>query len=145
MAQNFQPTLLAIGVAGMSGHTSKLDIYAATTIREAIATMRLIYFDLLVVGLDDPTLDLTELMYRVLTVRPHQRWILLAQQFSTNEEVQARSLGALMVLHEIPSEPWLVRYVASLRQLDLSRNLVTPVYVDVPSVANDEAMPVESF
>lgn len=145
MVQNFQPTLLAIGVAGMSGQTSKLDIYTATTIREAIATMRLIYFDLLLVGLDDPTLDVAELMHRVLTVRPHQRWVLMAQQFSTNEEVQARSLGALMVLHGIPSESWLVRYMASLRELDLSRNFVTPLYVDVPSVANTEATPVESF
>jgi hypothetical protein len=145
MVQNFQPTLLAIGVAGMSGPTSKLDIYAATTIREAIATMRLIYFDLLVVGLDNPALDFEELMHRVLTVRPHQRWILMAQQFSIIEEVQARSLGALMVLHEIPSESWLVSYVSSLRQLDFSRNLLSPVYIDVPLVANAEATPVESY
>jgi DNA-binding NarL/FixJ family response regulator len=145
MVQNFQPTLLAIGVDGMSDPTSKLDVYTATTIREAIATMRLINFDLLVVGLDDPALDVAELMHRVLTVRPHQRWILMAQQFSANEEVLARSLGALMVLHEIPSESWLVRYVTSLRELDLSRNLLTPPYIDVPSVANAEATPVESF
>ena len=145
MVQEFQPTLLVVGVANIPSHTSVLDIYTASTVREAIATIRLIYFDLLVVGLDDPALDVWDLMHRVLTARPQQRWILAAQQITTDEEVRVRSLGALMVLNEIPNESWLVSYVAALRQNDLSRNLVAPLYVDVPSAGKAVGTPIEAF
>ena len=84
MVHEFQPTLLVVGVDNMPSHTSVVDIYTASTVREAMATIRLIYFDLLVVGLDDPALDVWDLMHRVLTARPQQRWILSAQQITTD-------------------------------------------------------------
>lgn len=119
MEQQDKPTLLTVGVAGLRRQTRLLDIYIASTLREAVATIRLIRFDLLLVGLDNPKLDVWELMHRVLTAWPYQRWLMVSKRITAEEEVQARSLGVLMVLDELPNEDWLAEFAASLRRRDL--------------------------
>jgi hypothetical protein len=123
VTQQIKPTVLAIGVAGLQRESLALDIYTATTLREAIGTMRLICVDLLVVGLDNPRLDVWTMMHRVLTAWPKQRWLLASIEVGTEEEVYARSLGALMVLNEAPNEAWLADFVASLRRRDLVKGI----------------------
>jgi len=131
MTLQTKPNLLAIGVAGLPTHSPVIDLYIASTLREAIATIRLVCFDLVLVGLDDPKLDVWELMHRVLAAWPHQRWIMAAREITNEEEVQARSMGALMVLSDVPNEYWLVDFAASLRRRDLSKS--------VPSLASADA------
>lgn len=116
-----KPTLLTIGVEGVHPSSDVLDIYTATTLREAVATIRLIGFDLLVVGLQNPRLDVWQLMQRILTAWPHQRWILASRRVTMADELQARSLGALLVLDEVPNEHWFADFAASLRRRDASR------------------------
>ncbi|MEX0936908.1 MAG: hypothetical protein WDZ59_03535 [Pirellulales bacterium] len=128
MAEQHIPTLLTAGVAGLrhwsnGSRTGELDVYAASTIREAVATIRLLRFDLLVVGLDDVSLDAWELVHRVRTRWPYQRWIMASSKLGVNEEIQARCMGALLVLHEVPSEDWFVEFTASLRRRELSRRV----------------------
>ncbi len=123
MSLHTKPNLLAVGVAGLRPQSTAIDIYVASTIREAMATLRLINFDLLVVGLDEHNLDVWELLHRVLTASPQQRWFLTSSYVSTEEEIQARSLGALMVLSEWPGDGWLVELVTSLRGRDRSRGM----------------------
>jgi hypothetical protein len=95
--------------------SSVLDVYTASSPREVLATIRLVSFDLVLAGLDDPALDLWALMQRVITAWPQQRWILASQQVTPEEEILARSMGALMVLNTAPSEEWIVECAASLR------------------------------
>src|SRR5688572_7157368 len=73
-----QSTVLMIGVAAAPQASSVLDVYTATTAREALATIRLVSLDLMVVGLDDSSLDVWTLMQRVVDAWPHLRWILAA-------------------------------------------------------------------
>lgn len=113
-----QPTLLAIGIDGLPKSSSGIDVYTASTVREVMSTMRLIGFDLVVVGLDDPHLDVWEAMHRVLTAWPQQRWMLASSQVTQEEEILARSLGAAVVLDEAPDELWLVEFASSLRRRD---------------------------
>jgi DNA-binding response OmpR family regulator len=145
MYQHNQPTLLAVGVDGLPGQSSLLDIYTATTLREAMATIRLMCFDLVMVGLNNPTLDIWELMHRVLTAWPQQRWILTAAQISTEEEIRARSLGALMVLSNVPQEEWLADYAASLRQRDSLKAVYPLLPADTPMLAMRNEVSVESL
>src|SRR5690606_1936804 len=83
---------------------------------EAMATMRLMGFDLVVVGLDRPEIDVWEIMHRVLTAWPRQRWLVATNSLTQEEEVLARSLGAALVLDSIPDETWLVEFASSLRR-----------------------------
>lgn len=118
MVTPVQPTLLAIGIDGLPKSSSAIDVYTASTIREVMSTMRLIGFDLVVVGLDDPHLDVWEAMHRVLTAWPQQRWMLASSQVTQEEEILARSLGAAVVLDETPDELWLVEFASTLRRRD---------------------------
>ena len=118
MVTSVQPTLLAIGIDGLPKSSSAIDVYTASTVREVMSTMRLIGFDLVVVGLDDPHLDVWEAMHRVLTAWPQQRWMLASSQVTQEEEILARSLGAAVVLDEAPDELWLVDFASSLRRRD---------------------------
>lgn len=118
-----KPTLLAIGVAGLRLPSATLDIYTASSTRETMATIRLIDFDLLLVGLDAPSLNVWNLMRHILTAWPQQRWILTSENITAEEEILGRSLGALMVLGQCPDDFWLGNFVGSLRKQDRSRRL----------------------
>ncbi len=131
MQHPIQPTLLLIGVTELPTPTSTLDLYAGNTIRETMATLRLINFDLLLVGLENQDLDVWNLMSRVLSAWPSQKWIFAGEGVTPRDEVQARSLGALMVLNQIPNETWLADYIATLRHRGLRRSFETPVPADV--------------
>jgi DNA-binding NarL/FixJ family response regulator len=109
-------TVLTIGIAASLRSTSTLDLCTAASVREALATMRLMSFDLVLAGLDDPSLDTWTVMQRVAAAWPQQRWILAAHDVSPEEEILARSLGALMVLGAVPDEQWLAECAASLKE-----------------------------
>lgn len=111
-----QSTVLTIGVATPLRPSSSLDLYAASTVREALATLRLVSCDLVLAGLDDPSIDVWTVMQRVLAAWPQQRWILAASDLTPEEEILARSLGALMVLNAVPDETWLAECAASLQE-----------------------------
>ncbi|BBO36096.1 hypothetical protein [Lacipirellula parvula] len=116
MVAKVQPTLLTIGIDGLSSPSAVIDVYAASTIREAMSTMRLIGFDLVVVGLDRAEIDVWEIMHRVLTAWPQQRWLVASDSLSQEEEILARSLGAALVLDSVPDETWLAEFASSLRR-----------------------------
>lgn len=118
MLATVQPTLLTIGIDGLSSPSAVIDVYAASTIREAMSTMRLIGFDLVVVGLDRPEIDVWEIMHRVLTAWPQQRWLVAADSLTQEEEILARSLGAALVLDSVPDETWLAEFASSLRRCE---------------------------
>lgn len=126
MIRCIQPSLLLVGVEPRPAWETSPDVYVATTPREAISTMRLVDVDLLVVGLEDPQLDVWDLMQRVLTAWPRQHWVLVSGRVTAEEEVLARSLGALLVLHAVPDEEWLWEFAASLRRRELTK-FVQPV------------------
>jgi DNA-binding response OmpR family regulator len=115
MPHTVSPSLLFVGVAPLRHSTGNLDVYTANTVRETMATIRLITFDLLVVGLENPAIDVWELVPRVQSAWPNQRWMLLSADVTPEEEVAARSLGALVVMNELPHNHWLADFAHSLR------------------------------
>ena len=122
-------TVLAIGINELPANSSSLDVYTASTVRETMATIRLIGFDLVLAGFDNPTLDIWEAIERVLAAWPQQRWILASSDVTPEEEIVARSLGAMLVLNVVPDERWLTEFVASLRKRQMARRIpnVAPV------------------
>ena len=102
-------------------------MYVARTSREAIALLRMFRFDLLVIGLEDSELAVWELVHHMLAAWSEQQWILASKRVTEEEEVLARSSGALLVLHILPDDKWLLEYAASLRRRDLSKSVRLPV------------------
>jgi hypothetical protein len=145
MYEPTKTTLLAIGIAELWPGKRCFSIYTASSLHETVATMRLICVDLLVVGLEDPELDVWELMDRVLTVWPQQRWLLASHRITEDDEVLARSLGALLVLNELPTESWLMDFVASLKRRDLSKRIPIEVSARAASPTSSDAVAVETL
>lgn len=119
-----KPTLLTIGIPELPWRSQSINRYTAASVREAVAIIRLITFDLLLVGLNDPRLNVWDLMRRVTAAWPQQRWILASQNITPQQEILGRSLGALMILDECPDELWLRDFLASLSERDRLRRLV---------------------
>jgi DNA-binding NarL/FixJ family response regulator len=135
MNQYYHPTLLAVGVADLESKASLLDVYSVTNTREAIATMRLVGFDLILAGLDNPEINIWDMMGRIMSAWPQQRWLLASSQVSLEDEIHARALGALMVLSEVPREDWLFEYATSLRQRELHKCYEASFPVSTPVMA----------
>jgi hypothetical protein len=144
MYEPTETTLLAIGITELWPGKRRLSIYTASSLPETVATMRLICFDLLVVGLENPELDVWELMHRVLAVWPQQRWLLASQRINEDDEVLARSLGALLVLNELPTESWLMDFAASLKRRDRSKRIPREVSLRSASPMSNAALAVET-
>ena len=109
-------TVLIVGAADAPQSTPQLDVYTAASIREALATIRLVAFDLIIAGLDDPGIDVWTLLQRISAAWPRQRWILASPRLTTEEEILARSLGAVMVLGSMPDADWISECAGSLRR-----------------------------
>jgi hypothetical protein len=133
MNSQLQSTVLVVGVATAPRPSSEFDIYVARSQREALATIRLVSFDLIVAGLDDPTIDVWTLMQRVSSAWPQQRWVLASPAITAEEEILARSLGAVMVLSAVPDVEWIAECVASLRRDGGTRPSPAPLLAGVAS------------
>ena len=94
--------LLAVGLPGLPARQPGLDITAASTGAEALALLRLISFDLLLAGQEIPDMTVWALIRVVRARWPQQRWALLGRGLTARQEIQARSLGAVMVINGAP-------------------------------------------
>ena len=118
------PSLLLIGVAKPHRSTAQVDVCYAISAAEALAAIRFVTFDLLVVGLEKPAIDVWGLVRRVHAAWPRQRWMLLSGRVTTAEEVEARSLGAVVVMHDLPHPFWLAEFADSLRRRNVPSECV---------------------
>jgi DNA-binding response OmpR family regulator len=107
--------VLSIGLPNLRGSTARLDFHAAHDGREAIATMRVLRFDLVLTGERIADMSVWTLVERIRMGWPGQAWMLVAPEASHETEIKARSLGALMVWHEMPKPARLNELATALR------------------------------
>jgi len=127
MIRDIQPSILLVGTGHRSSWDNSLVFFTAKSRKEALATIRLANLDLIVIGLDEPHLDVWRMMHEVLNMWPHLRWILASERSTTEEEVLARSLGALLVLQGLPDDSWLMEFATSLSNRGVAKYISPPV------------------
>jgi hypothetical protein len=76
----------------------------------------LMQFDLLVVGPNIADMQLWQFVQRVRMTRPWQRWALMSDQLTAQEEVTARSLGVIGIFKEKTDWPELLHVAESIRR-----------------------------
>lgn len=123
MTEQPLPAVMTLGVAGLPTPRAAIDVYAASSLREAVSTLRLVGIDLVLAGTNDPRLDVLGVMQRLLAAWPHQRWILASSQLTPQEEIMARSLGATMVFHSVPDECWVADFITSVQRRQGARRI----------------------
>ena len=107
-------SLLAVGVPDAPTAMRQYDLRMATTGRQALAMLRLMYFDLLLAGDQIPDMSVWTLIRTIRMCWPQQRWALVASHITPREEIEARSLGSLMVIESVPNCSRLHELAASL-------------------------------
>jgi len=108
-------TLLTVGLPEPLAPASHIDATEAATGRQAIAALRMMRFDLLLVGHQMSDMDVWSLMGRVRMGWPSQPWALVSERDGAAEEVRARALGALCVFNRTPESDELTLLSDALR------------------------------
>jgi CheY-like chemotaxis protein len=95
-------------------------LHRAHSAREAMqAFRRERQIELLLSAMHLPDMPLWPLISRIRALRPRQPWVLVEMRLSDDDEVRARSLGALKVLEKMPHQAELLPLVTALRQARL--------------------------
>jgi DNA-binding response OmpR family regulator len=106
--------VLSIGLPNLRGSKARLAFQTVHDGREAIATMRVLRFDLVLTNERISDMSVWTLVERIRMGWPGQAWMLVAPDATQETEIKARSLGALMVWHEMPKPARLNELAAAL-------------------------------
>lgn len=105
MFDQVETTVLSVALDDVPEQMGAAAFTSARSARQAIELLRLLRFDLVVVGLRTPDVAAWQFVERMRSGWPGQKWALVAGMLRASEELKARSLGALVVFDEPPD--WL--------------------------------------
>ena len=116
-SQNNQVTVLGVCVdePPMLGQTQGLDFCSVRSGRRAIDMLRMLSFDLIVVGMEIPDISTWDLIRRVRTGWAWQKWALVGGMLSEQHEITARMFGSVRIFDAMPSSDEVLRLASHLR------------------------------
>jgi hypothetical protein len=97
MSQERETSVLVIGELSPAIGHPQVDLMTADTGGRAIELLRMLKFDLVVVGERLADMPVWNLVQRIRMTMPGQKWALVARNLGPREEVMARSLGVVGV------------------------------------------------
>ncbi len=97
------------------GRVAGLNYHAVNSGRRAIDMLRMLSFDLVLVGMRVPDVSAWDLVRRMRTAWPWQKWSLVAARLTEQQEITARMFGAIKIYEETPSSDELFELTARLR------------------------------
>jgi DNA-binding NarL/FixJ family response regulator len=97
-----QLLFLSVGVEPVPESTDSILIQTVRSGRDAIMELRIAKVDLLLAGPAISDMTMWELIERIRSARPHQKWVMIDSRLSPQNEIKARSLGAMFVCSEMP-------------------------------------------
>ena len=121
-SQNEQVAVLGVCVdePAMVGQTERLDFCSVRSGRRAIDMMRLLSFDLVLVGMRLPDTDTWDFVRRVRTAWSWQKWALvgggIGGLITDDQERSARMFGSVRIYDVMPSSDEVLQLASALRQ-----------------------------
>lgn len=107
-------SVLAVGVEpetfGFSDEA--LTIHRANAARSAMEMLRMVDFDLLLVGPDLADGSIWDFVRRARMARPRQRWAMVGSNITEQDEIAARTLGVTCIFDSAPSSDDLLEAAA---------------------------------
>jgi DNA-binding response OmpR family regulator len=100
MFDQVETTVLGVALDDVPEQVGSAAFTSARSARQAIEMLRLLRFDLVVVGLRTPDMSAWQFVQRMRAGWPGQKWALVAGTLRTSEELNARTLGALVIFDE---------------------------------------------
>jgi len=94
---SFDRTIAVIQLDGEIAGDSNASLFLVDSGKKALELMRMFRFDLLVTGDVLPDMPVSHLLRRVRAAWPWQKWAIVGSSITTQDEIAARTLGALAV------------------------------------------------
>jgi len=145
MFKSFDDQVAILGVCvdepQMVGRTEGLNFCAVRSARKAIDMMRMLSFDLVLVGTHIPDMNTWDLLRRMKTGFSQQKWALVGGLMTEQQEITARMFGSLKIYDEMPSSDELIQLTQSLREkaalavLNRNYSAKKPAYAPAPVAA----------
>jgi CheY-like chemotaxis protein len=92
-----------------------LDFCSVRSGRRAIDMLRILSFDLTLVGMTIPDITTWDFIRRMRTGWAWQKWALVASQITEQQEITARTFGSIRIFEVMPTGEELLRMGAKLR------------------------------
>lgn len=117
-SQNDQVTVLGVCVEepAMVGRTEGLDFCTVRSGRRAIDMLRMLSFDLVIVGMRIPDLSTWDFVRRVRTGWAWQKWALVGGAITEQQEITARMFGSVKIYDVMPSSDEVLQLASHLRE-----------------------------
>jgi CheY-like chemotaxis protein len=117
-SQDDQVTILGVCVDEPEkvGRTEGLNFCAVRSGRRAIDMLRMLSFDLVLVGMRIPDLGTWDFVRRLRTGWAWQKWALVGGAITEQQEITARMFGPLKIYDTVPSSDELLALADALRQ-----------------------------
>lgn len=129
MFDQVESTVLSVALDEVPEQVGSTAFTGVRSARQAIEMLRLLRFDLVLVGLRTPDMSAWQFVQRLRLGWPGQKWALVAGSLRTSEELNARSLGALVIFDE-PAD-WTAIAEVARALVERTEALREPVRLDV--------------
>jgi len=117
-SQNDQVAVLGVCVEepALVGRTEGLDFCSVRSGRRAIDMLRMLSFDLVVVGMRIPDISTWDFVRRVRTGWAWQKWALVGGAITEQQEITARMFGSVKIYDVMPSSDEVLQLASHLRE-----------------------------
>jgi DNA-binding response OmpR family regulator len=116
-SQGEQVTVLGVCVEepAQVEHAVGLDYCTVRSGRRAVDMLRILSFDLALVGTRIPDINCWDLIRRIRTGWAWQKWALVASDLTEEQEITARTFGSVKIYDVMPSGDEILQLAARLR------------------------------
>lgn len=99
-----------------AGRIEGISFTAANSGRRAIDMLRMLSFDIVLVGMRLPDISVWDFVRRTRTGWPWQKWALVSGRITEQQEITARMFGSMKIFEVTPSTDELIELTANLRR-----------------------------
>jgi CheY-like chemotaxis protein len=99
-----------------TGPAEEMNYHAVHNGRRAIDMLRMVSFDIVLVGLKLPDMAVWDFLRHLKAGFPNQKWAMVGGPISTKQEVQARIFGCTTLFDATPSGAELLQLTARMRE-----------------------------
>ena len=106
-----------------TGPSEGLNYHAAHNARRAIDMLRMVSFDMVLVGLNMPDMSAWDFLRHLKTAFPNQKWAMIGGPITEKQEVTARMFGCTTLFDTTPTDKELLQLTARMREQAVSNVL----------------------
>jgi len=107
----------------IAGAAGELNYHAVQNGRRAIDMLRMVSFDMVLIGTRIPDLSVWELLRHLKAAFPNQKWALVGGPISEQQEIKARMFGCTTLFDTTPSSGELLQLTARIREQAVTKVL----------------------